>query len=117
MYFKKIINSTEEESGKAPRSSILKLHINCANGKGTLLTNTLYSSFFGRGQALTRDIPRNETFVLDPHTVTPQALAAAEACRIQARPLWNSRMAVEKLEATISNKNLQRRQEREQGSR
>lgn len=67
--------------------------------------------------ASTRDIPRNEAFVLDPHTVTPQALAAAEACRIQARPLWNSRMAVEKLEAAIINKNLQRWQEREQGSR
>lgn len=117
VYFNMIINSTDEESGNTPRSSILKLHINCANGQGTLLTDTLYSSFFGRGQALTRDIPRNETFVLDPHTVTPQALAAAEACRIQARPLWNSRMAVEKLEAAIINKNLQRRQEREQGSR
>ena len=96
---------------------LTKLKFYCANGQGTILTNTLYSRFFGRGQALTRDIPRNEAFVLDPHTVTPQALAAAEACRIQARPLWNSGMAVENLEAAIINKNLQRRQEREQGSR
>ena len=72
VYFNMIINSTDEEAGNAPRSSILKLHINCANGQGTLLTNTLYNHFFGRGQALTRDIPRNETFVLDPHTVTPK---------------------------------------------
>ena len=71
VYFNMIINSTDEESGNVPRSSILKMHINCANGQGTLLTNTLYSRFFGRGQALTREIPRNESFVLDPHTVTP----------------------------------------------
>ncbi len=114
VYFNMIINSLDEAAGNAPRSSILRIHMNCTSGRGTLLTNTLYDRFFGRGQTLTRDIPRNQAIELEQYTVTPQALAAAEACRLQARPLWNDPMADNKLEAAIINKNLQRRQEREQ---